>query len=123
MRNYIATFRAGINASDDATAMIRTEDIIDAVVDNILYHDDGEDFVLTQLTDFAPADTPQEAINVLIKARNTLIKSRLQAMINLAMELDKVIFSLENGDWEGIMPYNYRFMDLMKTVLDGGSPA
>lgn len=123
MPNYVATLRASYDAPDDATAMVIADDIRTQGLDKILQVEDGDDIVVTQVIDYSPADTPQEIINVLAKARNTLIKTKLQAMIDLAREIDKVIYSLERGDWTSFAPYDFgRFMELLEIVIAGGSP-
>lgn len=123
-RQYVATLRASFEAEDDAQALLIADDIATQGLDKILEAEEGDTIIVTQVIDYAPADTPQEIINVLAKARNTLILTKMQPMIDLAREVDKVIFSLEKGDWVGFAPYDYgRFMELIELVINGGAPA
>ena len=124
MRDYVATLRAGYQASDDATALIIAEHIAQLARDNALELEEGDEILVTQVIDFAPADVPQEIIDVLVKARNTLIKTRLSPMIDLARELDRVIFSLEHGDFDAIMPYDFSRMPefIVQILKEGKAP-
>lgn len=122
MKEYVATLRASFQCENDAEALLVAHDIAEMARGGILEEAEGDDIVVTQVIDYAPADTPQEIINVLAKARNTLIKTKVSKMLDLARELDMVIFSLEKGDFELIAPYDQRFMDLVEQVISGKAP-
>jgi len=122
-REYVATIRLGYKAESEVDATLIADSVVTEAM-KILEPEDGDEAIVTQVTDFAPADIPQEAINVLIKARNTLIKAKLFHTVEAARELDKIIYALEHGDWIALAPYDYgRFMDIMTDVIKGGSPS
>lgn len=117
MSQYVATIRAQYDAMDDAEAMLIADDIMTkGGVD--LQLEDEDEIVVTQVVSTAPADTPEEVIDVLTRARDTLIIFRRVAYINLARELDRFIYAIENHDEDMVMSYDYgRFMDVMRSVL------
>lgn len=117
MPQYVATIRAQYDALDDAEAMLIADDIMTKGGVDLELEDDDE-IVVTQVVSTAPADTPEEIIDVLARARDTLILFRVNAYINLAKELDKFIYAIENHDEDMIMAYDHgRFMDVMRSVL------
>lgn len=120
--DYITTFRAFFKAPDDATADIVAYDIQQAAK-ALLDEEDGDEVVVTQTTSLGIPTSPAEMIPPLAVARNILIRSRRQGMVDLARELDRVIFALEGGDFAQVRTYDYgRFMDLMEEVMRGGNP-
>lgn len=122
-REYVATLRLGYKAADEIEAQLIADSVVTEAM-KILESEDGDEAVITQVTDYAPADIPAEAINVLIKARNTLIKAKLHHTVEAARELDKIIFALEHGDWIALAPYDYgRFVDVMTAIFAGKAPA
>ena len=121
-KEYVATLRASFQADNDAEAMLVADDIGTAALIHVLEEDAGDEIIVTQVIDYAPADTPQEIITILTKARNTLINIKLQKFLEMARELDILIYALEQGDYDLYSPYDQRFMDVVEQVLKGESP-
>lgn len=120
---YVATLRAGYSAEDDATAMMIAHAMATKITDEMLDADEGDEVIVTQVIDYNLPDTTAEIRLVLAKARNVLIRTRIASMIDVAKEVDKVIFALDHGDYQSMMPYDHgRFMDIMEKTLNGENP-
>lgn len=117
MPQYVATIRAQFDASDDAEAMLIADDIMTkGGVD--LETEEGDEIAVTQVINTAPADTPEELIDVLARARDTLILLRRRDTVELGREIDKQIYALENHDEDRVMTYDFgRFMEHMRRLL------
>lgn len=113
---YVATLRASFAADDEVQAQLAADNMAEAVRE--LLDEDTDDVVVTQVIDTEPAIVADEMVNVLARARDTLIKTRMMSYVDLAREIDKVCFALEYGDLQTLVPYDYgRFMERVEQLL------
>lgn len=123
---WIATLRAVYRAEDEVEA-IMVADQIKVNGEKDLDPDDGDTLDVTQVTQNLLALSPQETVQLLRRARNQLIRTRVKDCLDVARELDKSIFMLANRS-EGnagyeLAGYDYAsFMEVMEEVLGGGNP-
>lgn len=118
MHQFVATFRATYKAESEVEANLIAYNIEELVTQEILDEDEEDEIVTTQVIDTEPAVVVDEMLNVLAKARDTLIKTKLQSCVDVAREVDKVCFALEHGDLKSIVPYDYgRFMDRIEHII------
>lgn len=121
---YIATFRAIFNAAHEAEAQAIAEKIVEnGSLD--LSEDEDETFTLTQVTDNADVLEPAELCEVLKKARNGLLRTRLKEAFDQARELDKFIYVLQHRQEEGFQLAGYdwgSFIHLATEIWAGKHP-
>lgn len=124
LQPFLATFRCFIHTETEVEAVIATDELAE-VIEDFLDAEDGDRVELTQLLPLTLDVSADETLAILSKARNALIKTRIKQCWDTAQALDQVIHSLRHRD-DGlgmIPPYDYGgFIDLAKSVLDGGTP-
>lgn len=118
MEKYVATIRGVYEANDDVEAIF----IADRIVENgSIDLEDDDTLEVTQVTNTGINLTPQEVTDVLVRARNILIKTRVRDCFHLAQELDKIIYllSFQREDWEyAAAGYSHgNFMDAAEAIL------
>lgn len=120
---FIATYRAIFEASDEAEAMLIADRISENAAVELEPDDEDEQepvFELTQLTSNKIALIPSEVATFLRKARNLLIRTRRPRCIDAAREIDILAYAIERDlpagtEHEG---YDYgHFMDVMEAIL------
>lgn len=117
MAKFIATLRAVYEAEDEVAGQLIAEQIRESAGELL---DEEDTVTLTQVVDDPEMLRPDEAIVLFKRARNHLIKTRLRPCFELARELDKTIYMLEqriehSPDLTG---YDYgKFMDLAESIL------
>jgi len=121
MTQYIATLRAVYDAKDEVEAIF----IADKILENgSVDLEDDDTFSVTQVTSNTISLTPQEITDVLLRARNILIRTRIRDCFQQARELDRIIYLLgfQEEDWEyASAGYSYgNFMDAAEAILMRG---
>jgi hypothetical protein len=121
---YIATLRAVYRASDDVEAIMIADQI---KVNGEADLEEGDSLDVTQVTQNTLVLSAAEVTSFLRRARNLLIRTRVQYCYDVAREVDKCIFMLDNRSERevGIEFAGYdwgKFLDIAKEVLDGGNP-
>lgn len=115
---YVATLRATYKAGSDAEAELAAHRMAELIREEILDDEEDDDIYVTQVISTEPAVIAEEIISVLARARDTLIRTKLSHCVDVAREVDKVCFALEQGDLESLVPYDYgRFFDRLEEVL------
>lgn len=123
---WVATLRAVFRAEDEVTAIMIADQIkVNGQKD--LEEDDGDTLDVTQVTQNLLTISPQETVQLLRRARNQLIRTRVVSCLDVARELDKCIFMLANRSETDagfeLAGYDYAgFMDIVQEVLAGGNP-
>lgn len=120
MKPFVAIFHAAFEAEDDASAaMIAAQMIENAGKD--LEPDAGDEVWMSQLLGLdVQSITPEEALVRLRVARNVLIRTRSVICIEVARELDKVIWQIAHNDLESnsLAGYDYaQFLDLCESII------
>lgn len=123
---WVATLRAVFRAEDEVTA-IMIADQIKVNGEKDLEEDDGDTLDVTQVTQNLLTISPQETVQLLRRARNQLIRTRVKDCLDVARELDKSIFMLANRSEHDtgyeLAGYDYAgFMEIVTEVLGGGNP-
>lgn len=123
---FIATFRAVFRATDDVEAIL----IADKIKENgerDLEPEDGDTFDVTQVTQNAAMLSPEQTVMLLRRARNALIRTRIQHMVECARQIDQCIHMLDektaHETGAELARYDYgQFVDICEEVLGGGNP-
>lgn len=123
---YIATLRAVFRAGDDVEA-IMIADQIKVNGEKDLDEEDGDTLGVTQVTQNLALLSPEETVTLLRRARNALVRTRITQAYDLAQELDKFIYMLEqrreNDTGFELAGYKYgNFLETAQEVLRGGNP-
>jgi len=120
---YIATYRASFEATDEVEAMLISDRIIENATTDLVQDDDDENeptFELTQLTSNKLTVIPEEVTTFLQKARNLLIRTRRPRALDAARELDILIHAIKHDLPHGTegQGYDYgNFMDVAEAIL------
>jgi|ERR1043166_1308738 hypothetical protein len=117
-KRYITTLRAVYSADDDVEAIYIANQIRENAESELV--EDDESVEITQVTSNSLELTPEEICSQLRHARNLLINTRIRQCFDLASELDRTIFALENRREENfdISGYDYgNFMDVVESIL------
>ena len=121
---YIATLRAVFSAADDVEAIMIADQI---KVNGEKDLEDSDSLDVTQVTQNAATLSPEGTLNLLRRARNALIRTRIRTMLDCAREIDKCTYILANRT-EGepgieLAGYDYgKFLEISREVLAGGNP-
>lgn len=119
---YVATYRAIIVAPDEVTANVWAERLREEAM-TLLDEEEGDDVILTSVTDTAINLPPEETLVILKRARNALIRTRIKQCFDQARGLDEIIHylgrRLEPGD---LAAYDYgRLLEIMEDILIKGN--
>lgn len=120
MKPFVVIFHAAFEAEDDASAaMIAAQMVENAGKD--LEADAGDEVWVSQVLGLdVQSITPEEALVRLRVARNVLIRTRSVICIEVARELDKVIWQIAHNDLESnsLAGYDYaQFVDLCEAIV------
>lgn len=110
-----------VNSPDEVEATL-TMDTLRMACEELLDEEDGDSVTVTQLTGFAANISPEETLNVLKRARNALIRTRIKQCFDLARELDMTIKQLGDRDDASHSPvYDYGgFISIAERILNKG---
>lgn len=123
---WVATLRAVFKADSEVDAIMIADQIkVNGEAD--LQEDEGDSLDVTQVTQNLAQLSPEETIQVLLKARNACIRTRTKEGYDLGRELDKFAFVLKNRNEEHdgfkLAGYDYaEYLDIATEVLAGGNP-
>jgi hypothetical protein len=122
MNRYVATLRAVFDADDDVTAIFMADQMkVNAEQD--FDESDNAEVEITQVTSTAIDLNPEETFQVLRRARNLLIKSRIKECFEQARALDQLIYILQHRHEPelALAGYDYgKFMDVVESILING---
>jgi 23S rRNA maturation mini-RNase III len=122
LQAFIATLRCIINVESAVDAEVTAERLRQIAME-YLDEEEGDEVVVTQVMDTAIALEPTETLNVLKRARNALIKTRIKQCYDMARGLDETIHALEHREnIGGVMPtYDYgRLLEIAEAILQRG---
>lgn len=117
---HVATLRLVIYTEDEITAHIVASKVAEAA-EELLDPDDGDDVSLTEILPFTLEVSPQEIIDRLLQARNTLIRTRIKECFDAAKELDFIIHGLRRRVEIGDVPASYDYshiFDVADAILN-----
>lgn len=119
---YVLTYRVIANVESAIDAEV-TAERLRQIMTEWLDEEEGDEVRLTQVTDTAINVTPEETINILKRARNALIRTRIKQCYDNARALDETIHALEHREnIGGVMPtYDYgRLIEVAEAILQRG---
>lgn len=107
-----------MNVEDELDANL-TMDRLKTECENLLDEDDGDIVAITQVLPFTTDVSPEETLNILKRARNALIRTRMKECYDLAGELDRQIHSLACQMNPEMHPqYDYsRMLDFLERIV------
>lgn len=90
--------------------------------EELLDEDDGDEVVVTQVTSITTDVEPEETMNILRRARNALVRTRIRSCHDLASQLDLELHKIKHRGEPGyIPPYDYsRMMEITERILTKG---
>lgn len=119
LTTYVGTLRVIVNSPDEVEASI-TMDRLKEACEALLDEEDGDEVQLTQVTSNSTDLEPTETLNVLKRARNALIRTRIKQCYDQARELDKLIYVLATKDGD-LANYDYGgLLDIAQDILQKG---
>jgi hypothetical protein len=118
---FVSTMRVITYCQDEVEAQI-TMDRLNEMVMEQLDEEDGDRVVVTQTTQFTTDVSPEEVLNVLKRARNVLIRTRIKQCFDLARDMDMTIHQLsQQYDAEYKPVYDYgNFITVAERILNKG---
>lgn len=122
LQPFVATFRAVINTDSIVDAEVASERLREVMLE-WLDEEEGDQVIVTQVTDTSINLNPAETIEVLLRARNALIKTRIKQCFDMARALDETIHALKHREEiGGIMPtYDYgNLLEVAEAILQRG---
>lgn len=114
LQQYIGTMRVVINVEDELDATL-TMDRLERECMDLLDEEEGDSVAVTQVLPFTTDVTPEEVLNILKRARNALIKTRIKECYDLASALDQQIFQLALSQ-DPTMPAQYDYSRMLGFV-------
>jgi hypothetical protein len=122
LQAFIVTLRCVVNVESAVNADMVSERLRAICLDH-LDEEEGDQVIVTQVTDSSINIHPTESLVVLKRARNVLIRTRIKECYDNARSLDETIHALEHRESLGdIMPtYDYgRLLELAEAILQRG---
>lgn len=114
LQEYVGTMRVVVNVEDELDAHL-TMDRLKTECETLLDEEDGDVVAITQILPFTTNVRPEETLNILKRARNALIKTRIKECYDLAGELDKQIHSIA-CQMDSTMSPQYDYSRMMSFV-------
>lgn len=114
LKQYIGTMRVILNVEDELEAQLAMDRLQRECMD-YLDDEDGDEVLVTQIMPFTTDVPPEEVLNILKRARNALIKTRMKECYDLASAMDQQIFQLALMQ-DPTMPAAYDYGRMMSFV-------
>lgn len=122
MPKFVATFRVAFEDGSEAEANVAMEVLAEHMEQ---LSDEGDEVVLTELTEFNSAQTPAELITKIKSVRNSLLALKRKDTFEVAREIDMIAYSLDKGIEPSMIPQHYDyggFLELAEKVWSGKNP-
>lgn len=110
--------RVVLNVEDEVEANL-TMDRLRSECEDLLDEEDGDEVIITQITEFTTDVPPEELLTIFRRARNALIRTRNKECVDLAGWLDRIIYQYAVSQ-DPSMPAQYdysRMMDFLTRIL------
>jgi len=90
--SFVGTIRIAFTDVSEISATITMDRLAEICAEHL---DEDDSVVVSQVVPFSTPTSPEEVLNVLKRARNALIRSRLQPAYDIARELDMQIWQID----------------------------